>query len=103
VNTARAIFAARMGQPVADTAAIMPVEELRVLLADMARLDLGQRRQVDGLPPARADVFPTALAIVIALAEIGDFSAFHHSVHNLRYGVAAELLQAGDRGSPEAV
>jgi len=39
-------------------------------------------------------VFPTALATVLAVAEAGGFSSFRHSFHNLRYGLAAELLQS---------
>jgi exopolyphosphatase/guanosine-5'-triphosphate,3'-diphosphate pyrophosphatase len=92
VTTTRAIFAARLNRPLADTAPIIPVEAIRALLDDVARLSLKARRQVAGLPPERADVFPTALATVLAVAEAGGFRAFHHSFHNLRYGLAAEAL-----------
>ncbi len=92
VTTARAIFAARARRPIADTAEIITVEMLRTLLDDTARLDLDARRGIRGLPPARADVFPTALATVIAVAEAGGIPAFRHSFRNLRYGVAAEAL-----------
>jgi hypothetical protein len=37
-------------------------------------------------------VFPTALATVLAVAEIGGFNFFLHSSYNLRHGLAAELL-----------
>jgi exopolyphosphatase/guanosine-5'-triphosphate,3'-diphosphate pyrophosphatase len=65
---------------------------LRELLACLGALSLAERQQVPGLPPARADVFPTALATIIAVAEIGHLAAFRHSLYNLRYGVADELL-----------
>jgi exopolyphosphatase/guanosine-5'-triphosphate,3'-diphosphate pyrophosphatase len=37
-------------------------------------------------------VFPVALATLVAVAEVGGFDAYHHSVYNLRYGIAAEML-----------
>jgi exopolyphosphatase / guanosine-5'-triphosphate,3'-diphosphate pyrophosphatase len=39
-------------------------------------------------------VFPAALTTMIAVAEVAGLRAFHHSFHNLRYGLAAELLNA---------
>ena len=92
VTTARAILAARAGRAIADTAAVVTLADLRGLLADIGGLPLAARRRIAGLPPARADVFPVALATAIAMAEAGGFARFHHSFHNLRYGVAAELL-----------
>jgi len=92
VTCARAILAARTGRPLAETPAVIPVATLRALLADSAALPLAGRRRIAGLPPRRADVFPVALATVIAVAEVGGFGAFRHSFHNLRYGLAAELL-----------
>jgi exopolyphosphatase/guanosine-5'-triphosphate,3'-diphosphate pyrophosphatase len=53
------------------------------------------RKEVPGLPPARADVFPTALATLLAVAELGRFSAYRHSLYNLRWGLAAEELARG--------
>jgi exopolyphosphatase/guanosine-5'-triphosphate,3'-diphosphate pyrophosphatase len=55
-------------------------------------MPLSTRKQVPGLPPARADVFPVALATLIAVAAYGGFAAFHNSVYNLRYGLAADAL-----------
>ena len=66
--------------------------ELRDLLVWLAALPLPARQQVPGLPAARADVMPAALATLIALAETGGFDHFRHSFYNLRYGLAAEAL-----------
>ena len=66
--------------------------ELRELLDWIGGLPLAARREIPGLPPARADVFPAALATLDAVAEIGAITAFHHSLCNLRYGLAAEAL-----------
>lgn len=93
MTTARAILAAQQRQSLADGRATLDLDALRNLLATVAALPLADRRQVAGLSPNRADVFPTAVATLIAVADAGRFSAYHHSFYNLRYGLAAELLQ----------
>ena len=92
VSTARAILGARRHTLFEATPSVVTLAELRELLAAVGSVPLPARRQIPGLPPARADVFPTALATLIAVAETGGFSAYHHSLYNLRYGLAAELL-----------
>jgi exopolyphosphatase/guanosine-5'-triphosphate,3'-diphosphate pyrophosphatase len=92
LTTVRAILAAREGKPLVQTTATLTVAELRDMLAWLGDLTLAERKQIAGMPPARADVFPTALATVIALAEAGGFSAYQNSLYNLRYGVAAAAL-----------
>ena len=44
------------------------------------------------IPAARADVFPAALITMLTVAEYGLIRLFHHSLYNLRWGVAAEAL-----------
>jgi exopolyphosphatase/guanosine-5'-triphosphate,3'-diphosphate pyrophosphatase len=90
--TARAIFATAQGKPLTETSAVVSVPALRDLLDRLAPLTLAQRKQTPGLPPERADVFPAALATVIAVAEAGNLATFHHSFYNLRFGLAAEEL-----------
>ena len=92
VTTVRSIFAAREAKPFDETDSVVRVSELRQLLVVLAEMPLARRKQISGLPRARADVFPVALATLIAVAEVGSFSAYHHSTYNLRYGIAAELL-----------
>lgn len=92
VTTVRAILAARRGAELEAADSLIPLAELRALLAWLGALPLAQRQRIPGLPPPRADVFPAALATVIALAEIGGFAAYRHSLYNLRYGLAAEAL-----------
>jgi exopolyphosphatase/guanosine-5'-triphosphate,3'-diphosphate pyrophosphatase len=94
LTTARAVLGARDGHTLEQTDAGLAVSDLRALLAQLAPLSLPARKQVPGLPPARADVFPTALATLIAVADAGRFDRFHHSLHNLRWGLAAEMLGA---------
>lgn len=93
VATVRAILGARQGLEAEQTEARVTTAELVTLLDFLAPMPLEERKRVEGLPPARADVFPTALATIIALADVGGLTEFHHSFYNLRYGLAAELLQ----------
>ena len=93
VATVRAIYGMRAGLKTEATAAVVTVAQLRELLDQLAPMPLEQRRQVPGLPPARADVFPTALATILALAEHSGVDFFLHSFHNLRFGLAAALLE----------
>lgn len=92
ITTARAMLAAREGQPLPASSPVLEIAVLRTLLVTVAAMPVAERRQVAGLSPARADVYPAALATLIATAEAGAFPAYHHSFYNLRYGVAAEML-----------
>lgn len=92
LTTARAILAARQNLPLEATPPSIAVADLQRLCDDLATLSLSDRQDIPGLPAARADVFPTALATLIALAEVGGFDTYLHSLYNLRYGLAAELL-----------
>jgi exopolyphosphatase/guanosine-5'-triphosphate,3'-diphosphate pyrophosphatase len=93
VTTARAILAARAGLPLEQSPALVPVESLRELLRSVGGLPLAERRAVAGLPAGRADVFPAALATLVAVAELGHFPGYLHSFYNLRWGLAAEELE----------
>ena len=92
VTTARAILGLRTGKQLAETDTFLSTENIRELLTVTAREPLSARRQIPGLPPARADVFPTALATILALADAGRFPGFNNSLYNLRLGLAAEAL-----------
>ena len=92
VATVRAILGARAGKEFAATSALVSTAQVRELLDWLGGLSLPQRQQVPGLPAARADVFPVALATLLAVAEAGGFTAYLNSLYNLRYGLAAEAL-----------
>ena len=94
VATVRAILGARVGLTTEQTAPVVTREELRDLLDTLAPLSLAERRLVPGMPAGRADVFPTALATILAVADYGGFGELRHSFYNLRYGLAARLLAA---------
>lgn len=65
---------------------------VRNWLARLAALDLEGRRRIPGVPAARADILPAALATVAALAEHLGAENLQVSHHGLRQGVAALLL-----------
>lgn len=92
LTTVRSIRAAKAGATLDQTDPLITLAELRALRDELAALPLETRRRVPGLPPPRADVFPTALATLAAVADAGQFTAFRHSLYNLRWGLAAELL-----------
>ena len=92
ITTVRAIVAAQRGVTLEATPPDVSMETLRSQLREIGGLPLAARRQIAGLPPARADVFPVALATLIAVAERGHFPAFRHSLYNLRFGLAREAL-----------
>lgn len=92
VTTVRSIIAAHTSRTIEATDPTVTLPQLRTLLTELGRLPLSDRKRVPGLPPTRADVFPVALATLIALAEIGNFAAFRNSLYNLRWGLADEAL-----------
>jgi exopolyphosphatase/guanosine-5'-triphosphate,3'-diphosphate pyrophosphatase len=93
LTAARMIVGARGGKSLEETETILSVDGLRELLSEIGGLPLADRARVPGLPPRRADVFPTALATLIAIAEMVPFAAYRHSLYNLRWGLAAEALE----------
>jgi len=93
LTTVRTVLAARAGRTLEETDPLITLAQLREMFAWLGGLPLVARRQVAGLPPARADVFPTALATMIALAGIGGLNAFLNSLYNLRWGLAAEAFE----------
>jgi exopolyphosphatase/guanosine-5'-triphosphate,3'-diphosphate pyrophosphatase len=92
MTATRAIFAARLGKNIRKTSHTITVADLTALLDRVAPLPLGRRKKISGLPPTRADVFPAALATILAVAETAGLTAFKHSFYNLRWGLAAEVL-----------
>ncbi len=92
LTTVRTILAAKAGRTLDETDPLITVVQLAEMLAWLGPMSLSARRQVAGLPPARADVFPTALGTMLALAGIGGVSTFRNSLYNLRWGLAAEAM-----------
>jgi exopolyphosphatase/guanosine-5'-triphosphate,3'-diphosphate pyrophosphatase len=92
VSTARAMLAAAAGIGLDDSSPEISVALLRELLDRVGALPLAARHALPGLSAARADVFPAALATLVAMADLTGCSVLRHSWWSLRHGVAAELL-----------
>jgi exopolyphosphatase/guanosine-5'-triphosphate,3'-diphosphate pyrophosphatase len=93
VTVARAILAHRLGRTLDASEPEVTVGQLHELLDWLGDLPLAKRKLVSGLPPTRADVMPTAIATLIAVAEAGGIDRYRHSFYNLRYGLAAAALE----------
>jgi exopolyphosphatase/guanosine-5'-triphosphate,3'-diphosphate pyrophosphatase len=94
LTTVRAMEAARRQVRLEETQPRVGVPLLREILLATGPKDLADRRRIPGLPPGRADVFPAALATLLTVAEVGRFVVFHHSLRNLRWGVASEMFDS---------
>lgn len=92
MTAVRLIRGARAGQSLAETSPVISVAEIRALLAQLTPLTLRERQEIPGMPAGRADVFPAALVTMLVVAETGGIEQFHHSLYNLRWGLAAEVL-----------
>lgn len=93
MTTVRALKGALHGFKMEDTPPIVTTDALESLLDEIAPLNLAERRAIPGMPAARADVFPAALITMLAVADYAGIKRFHHSLHNLRWGLAAEALR----------
>jgi exopolyphosphatase/guanosine-5'-triphosphate,3'-diphosphate pyrophosphatase len=94
MSTVRAIKGARHGLTLEETPPVIGLDTLTALLDELAPLDLEHRKALPGMPAARADVFLAALVTMLAVADYAHVDRFHHSLHNLRWGIADELLAA---------
>jgi exopolyphosphatase/guanosine-5'-triphosphate,3'-diphosphate pyrophosphatase len=88
----RAIGGARHNLALANTSPVVSAVALAALVEEVLPLTVEQRQKIPGLPAARADVFPAALITMLAVAKFAGIGQFHHSLYNLRWGVASEAL-----------
>ena len=91
-STARAILGGRMGLKLEESSPYMTMEGLQSVFKEVRRYHLDERLRIPNLPPNRADVFPVSLLILITMGEWAGVKQFFHTFHNLRFGLAAELL-----------
>lgn len=91
-TSVRAIKAALHGVKLEETPPVVSLATLHDLLDEVGPLSLAERKGIPGMPAARADVFPAALVTVVTVAEFGLFDRFHHSLYNLRWGIASNAL-----------
>ncbi len=95
-TTFRAILAEAAGVALAVSEAVLPLEAMAELARRLCAETVAQRRARPGVPAARADVLPAALVTLGEVAALARAPALRHSLFNLRFGLAAELLE-GDR------
>ena len=91
---ARNILAHEAGVPLLQFRPVITIDEIRKLFRLTSNRTLEARRKIPGLRPERADIFPTALRVILSTMEHWNQSRFIHSTYNLRYGLAAQLLQS---------
>lgn len=92
MTAVRLIRGAHEGLALAATSPVVTVAELRALLEKISPLTLDERLRFPGLPAGRADVFPAALVTMLTIAKAARIETFHHSLYNLRWGMAAEAI-----------
>jgi exopolyphosphatase / guanosine-5'-triphosphate,3'-diphosphate pyrophosphatase len=95
MSTARALLAAEEGVDLAARPPEVSLTDLERLGAELCAQTLAARLARPGMTPGRADVFPAAVVTVLTVAHWGGFAGFTHSLHNLRWGLADELLECG--------
>ena len=94
--TARAVFAEAKNISF-DECAILYSSDLSGFLTESASLTIDQRvERFPPLPIERADIMPTALLVISILLEYANASEVHHSLRNLRFGLAAKLLDCAN-------
>jgi exopolyphosphatase/guanosine-5'-triphosphate,3'-diphosphate pyrophosphatase len=93
MSTVRAIKGARHGVLLEDTPPMIALATMSELLDELAPLSLEERKVIPGMPAARADVFSAALVTMLSLADYAHIDRFHHSLYNLRWGLASEVLE----------
>ncbi|RME73355.1 MAG: phosphatase [Verrucomicrobia bacterium] len=101
-TTFRAMQAAASGKPIEETAPTIAVADLAALAETLAAETIEQRRARPGLPPKRADVIPVALLTLAETARLAGVDTLRHSFFNLRYGLAAELLEQAEAAARPA-
>jgi exopolyphosphatase/guanosine-5'-triphosphate,3'-diphosphate pyrophosphatase len=92
LTSARAILALKSGLTLEASSATLSIKALKEISYTLSVMPLKERLNVPGLPKGRADVFPAALETLIALSELAHVENFHHSLYNLRWGLASEAL-----------
>ena len=92
-TVSRAVLAAQVGKDLSDFSPRLERSTLDTLKQKLAPLPLHERLSIPHLPAARADIVPTALITIDALLEFSGRTQLTHSLYNLRYGIAADLLK----------
>ena len=89
----RLIFAHRDGISLKESSRALPASRIRALRDELAKLPAAERSEVArGLPPARADVFPISLTILLSVMDHAGVNELIHASSNLRQGLACQQV-----------
>jgi exopolyphosphatase/pppGpp-phosphohydrolase len=66
-------------------AAQIPLSRIQAMLQEQWQMTVAQRQQIVGMPPNRADVFLTGMAIYEAIMGRFNLTPLHVSTRGLRY------------------
>lgn len=88
----RRILAMRGVGKASGDSPIISVENLRGIFENLYPMLWNERSNLSGLPRTRADIYPAAIATLLALAEYLEVDRFYHSYYNLRYGIARLMM-----------
>jgi exopolyphosphatase/guanosine-5'-triphosphate,3'-diphosphate pyrophosphatase len=90
----RLIFANRDKTPFLNSPRELPTSRIRALRDELAQLSAAERSEAAlGLPPARADVFPVSLTILLSVLDHTQATELIHASSNLRQGIACQYLK----------
>ena len=74
---------------------IMNFADIQKVNDKLVSMTLKERKSsFPDLPSDRADIFPAALTVIVEFMKIFEKQIILHSFHNLRYGIASELLES---------
>lgn len=74
----------------------LSISSIGEMMHRLAGMTLEERVEVAGLPPNRADIMPISLVPVLGILRRVHADRIMHSFHNLRYGLAEEMLEGRD-------
>ncbi len=99
VTVWRSMVAQQRGLALPEISPDLPRDSLREWIDRFAQMGWEERRAIPGLPISRTDIIPAGFVIIDAVLGLAGSDQATHSRFNLRYGVAAEALDALDRAS----
>ncbi len=91
-TVARMCLAAPASGVLEDTSPILTRQALAELANRLSAMPLRSRAETPFLPRQRADILPVALDTIVAAMDFAGRTDCQHSLCNLRFGIAAEML-----------
>lgn len=89
----RSVLRAESKETAENASQTLYKDDIAELKEKLCNLSLDERRNLPGLPLARADIMPAALITIVALLDLSGREVITQSSYNLRFGIAAVLLE----------